>query len=152
MKSSVNVSYSFPVFTLVALVLAVGKLIDYPAVADLSWWWVVAIFCGHVILGVGVVLAILAFGFIGALLVDYKLKPILVFGIVLAITILLFLTGCSPQDPHQPSSAAGITGSEVFRTVCLNGVEYYDYDGYRRHAMAPVVDPDTLSFVRCTSL
>ena len=42
-------------------------------------------------------------------------------------------------------SVVGNPGSGPIKTVCLNGVAYYD--GY--NSLAPAVDAETLTFIRC---
>ena len=43
-------------------------------------------------------------------------------------------------------SVVGNPGSGPIKTVCLNGVAYYD--GY--NSLAPAVDAETLTFIRCS--
>jgi hypothetical protein len=60
----------------------------------------------------------------------------------LSIVSLLLLTGCYTDT----------TGDEVngFDTACMNGVLYYfDSAGGYGKSIAPVIDPETLTYVRC---
>ena len=60
----------------------------------------------------------------------------------LAIVSLLLLTGCYTET----------TGDVVngFKITCMNGVSYYfnSAGGYGK-SLAPVIDPVTLTYVRC---
>lgn len=56
---------------------------------------------------------------------------------------LLFLAGCNPTETTDDS----VNG---FGVACMNGVEYYfnSAGGYGK-SLAPVIDPVTLTYVRC---
>jgi hypothetical protein len=60
----------------------------------------------------------------------------------LAIVSLIFLAGCYTET----------TGNEVngFDVACMNGVQYYfnSAGGYGK-SLAPVIDSETLTYVRC---
>lgn len=58
-----------------------------------------------------------------------------------AIVSLLLLTGCYTET----------TGDEIngFETTCMNGVLYYFNKGSYGKSLAPVIDPVTLTYVRC---
>lgn len=61
----------------------------------------------------------------------------------LAITSLVFLVACNPTE---------ITEDEVngFAIACMNGVQYYfDSAGAYGKSLAPVIDAETLTYVRC---
>lgn len=61
----------------------------------------------------------------------------------LLIATLLFVVACKPTDT---------TGDEVngFDVACMNGVQYYfDSAGGYGKSLAPVIDAETLTYVRC---
>ena len=61
----------------------------------------------------------------------------------LAIASLVFLVACNPTE---------ITDDEVngFNIACMNGVQYYFYTaGAYGKSLAPVIDAETLTYVRC---
>ena len=59
----------------------------------------------------------------------------------LVVVATLFLVGCVEDGSDQTSDMI---------TVCLDGVAYWVTSaGTNYQMMAPRIDPDTLSFVRC---
>jgi hypothetical protein len=60
----------------------------------------------------------------------------------LALASLVFLAACKTET----------TGNDVngFEVACMNGVEYYfDTAGAYGKSLAPVIDSETLTYVRC---
>jgi hypothetical protein len=59
----------------------------------------------------------------------------------LVIASLVLLAACKTET----------TGNEVngFEVACMNGVEYYFDKGAYGKSLAPVIDSETLTYVRC---
>lgn len=55
---------------------------------------------------------------------------------------VLFLAGCKTETTDE-----SVNG---FAVACMNGIEYYynNAGGYGK-SLAPVIDPETMTFVRC---
>lgn len=60
---------------------------------------------------------------------------------IVAFIILFLLVGCGKEE--------GSNQTEDMTTICLDGVAYW-FDGMgQSQMMAPRVDPETLTFIRC---
>jgi uncharacterized protein YcfL len=60
---------------------------------------------------------------------------------IVAFIILFLLVGCGREE--------GSNQTEDMTTICLDGVAYW-FDGMgQSQMMAPRVDPETLTFIRC---
>lgn len=60
---------------------------------------------------------------------------------IVAFIILFLLVGCGKEE--------GSDQTEGMTTICLDGVAYW-FDGMgQSQMMAPRVDPETLTFIRC---
>ena len=60
----------------------------------------------------------------------------------IVLVSVLFLAGCYTETTDE-----SVNG---FAVACMNGIEYYynNAGGYGK-SLAPVIDPETLTYVRC---
>lgn len=61
----------------------------------------------------------------------------------LAIASLVFLAACYDTPVAQSESG------RQYSIECIDGVEYWFRSGNSRSVLAPRIDPNTMSFVRC---
>ena len=60
---------------------------------------------------------------------------------IVAFIILFLLVGCGKEE--------GSNQTEDMTTICLDGVAYWFDGAGAGQMMAPRVDPETLTFIRC---
>jgi len=63
---------------------------------------------------------------------------------VLMAAIVLTLAGCKDERPSTES----VSGN-TYRVECIDGVQYWIRGYGRSQMMAPRINPETLTFVRC---
>jgi hypothetical protein len=59
---------------------------------------------------------------------------------ILTITIVLILSGCVAEGEDKTSDMT---------SICLDGVSYWYASGQSRAVLAPRINPETLTYVRC---
>lgn len=66
----------------------------------------------------------------------------------IAILAMIALTACVEEDERP---AINSNSDRTYRAECIDGIEYWVRHIGHKGYMAVRVDPDTLSFVRCTN-
>jgi hypothetical protein len=66
------------------------------------------------------------------------------------IVVLVFVAGCvSEAEQSTPSTSSRYVG-ETYELECIDGVEYWFRAVGNKGYLAPRIDPETLTYVRCT--
>lgn len=62
------------------------------------------------------------------------------------LALVIALVGCEAEQPD--TNHVGVSHNSI-RTICLNGVKYYQVTAGYRGALSPVINKDTLTFETC---